>query len=112
MTKKKNIVLIIVLSIGIILEVVAGLNIRSRRLLKIKLYTEENKKNEILENYNDYVITNDDANIYTYDGNEYHNIGKISKEEIIELHKTDITYKDIYFKSESIVPSLPVTSKY
>ena len=98
MTKKKNLVLIIVFSVAIILELIAGFNIRSKRLLKIKLYNEENKKNEILEHYNDYVMVDDNASIYTFDGNEYHNVGKISKDEIINLFKMNITYKDIYFK--------------
>ena len=39
MTKKKNLVLIIVFSVAIILELIAGFNIRSKRLLKIKLYS-------------------------------------------------------------------------
>ncbi len=94
----KNKIMIIIFAVLICIELIAGFEIRNMTKTKIKLYNEENKKQEILSHYNKYVITNTDANIYAYNDHKYINVGKIGHNEVLELSDMEITYKDKYFK--------------
>lgn len=87
------IVLIVILSSYIILD----------HKKDIKQAEELNKQTNIYknikDNYNDFVLINDDSYLYELDDDEYIKKGSISKNLYLELEKKEIKdYRDQYFK--------------
>ena len=70
--------------------------IKQEEKIKQERAEQEKLKNDILEHYNKYVVTNDVIDIYKLENNKYIKYGSIGKDQIIELKEIDITYKDIY----------------
>ena len=59
---------------------------------------KETLKQEIIKHYNEYVITNKEANIYKLNNSKYTKSGKIGINQELVLDKKEITYKDEYLK--------------
>jgi len=100
MKKKKKLILSLVL-IFIGICILATISFFAYKNYKDKL--RQKKENEILntikENYSETIKITQDTNLYVLENNKYKNIGKIYKDNIIDLEETKIkTFKDQYFK--------------
>lgn len=100
--KKKLIISLVLIFIGI--SILITISFFTYKNYKDKLRRE--KENEILntikENYSETVKFTKDTNLYILENNEYVNVGKIYKDNVIDLETTEIkTFKDQYFKIEN-----------
>lgn len=86
-----SIVVVLISSIALVCY-----KINKNRMIELK---EHNLKQDIMNHYNEYVITNKEANIYKLNNNKYIEVGKIKDKEELTLEKIDITYKDEYLKT-------------
>ena len=92
--KKKLIFLILILTLVIIIAA-ACYKINYNRVQELK---QNALKQDIIGHYNEYVMTNSNANIYKLNKNEYIKVGKIAKNEELTLETKEITYEDEYLK--------------
>lgn len=97
--KKKHIDIKIILLIMTFCIFLMGIFVyfKKQHVLKIRIEYQQALKEKITKHYNKYVITNTNANIYTFSNNEYILAGTISSGETIELSPLEITYESIYF---------------
>lgn len=55
-------------------------------------------KQDIMNHYNEYVMTNTESEIYQLNDNKYISVGKIGKNQELTLDAQEITHDDIYLK--------------
>jgi len=94
--KKTKIILILSLlfvSIIVVTAIILKTNYEKNEELR-----QEEIKEDILSHYNEYVMTNKEADIYTLSNGKFTKSGKISKGEELTLDTKDITYEDEYLK--------------
>ena len=95
-------VVIILIIIGLIIYFKVKEDNRRKDLLIKKekrqqeILRQEELKNNILNHYNKYVITDNVIDIYTVENNEFIKNGSIGKGQILELKELEVTYKDQY----------------
>ena len=81
----------------IIICIIAGFIVRNNQLQN-EMLRKEKLKEEILNHYNEYVVTNKNSEIYTLNNSKYQKSGKIVKGQELILEPKDITYEDEYLK--------------
>lgn len=97
MNKKKNEkILTIIISI-ILISIIAILAIKIIQRQNEKLRQDELTK-DINSHYNEYIMTNKEADIYKLDNSKYIKVGKIGDNQELTLDTKDITYEDEYLK--------------
>lgn len=95
-------IVIIIVVVGLIIYFKIKEDNRRKELLvkeekrQQEIIKQEELKNNILNHYNKYVITDNVIDIYTFENNEYVKNGSIGKGQILELKKLNISYKDKY----------------
>lgn len=96
--KTFKIILLIILTLLLIGLLLYGYKIHQDKRIEEQ---QEQKLTEITNHYNQYVITNKEADIYKLENNKYIKSGKIGLNQELTLEEKNITYKDEYFKITS-----------
>ena len=96
--KKNNKKLIFALILLLILSLIGIFVFLHYQKLQNEEAAKIAKKEDILSHYNKLVITNKEANIYTYKDNKYELAGKINKDEELTLDEITITENNEYLK--------------
>ena len=93
----------ILLSIILILIIFSLSMVIYNKYQKKREYEEykNNLKDEITSHYNEFVITNKQANIYKLNNNKYESVGKIGNNQELTLKEEEITYTKEYYKITS-----------
>lgn len=95
-TKKNNRKIIIIILILIVL-----LSVFLILLYKIncdKIDNQNKQKQDIINHYNEYVMTNKESDIYQLDNDKFIKAGKIGNKQELTLDTKEITYEDEYLK--------------
>lgn len=90
---------LVVFLLGLIIISTIGVNnyLKNKRKEEL-LANREEKYNQIVNNYSDYVITTGESDIYTLDNDEYKSIIKVNNGVKLYLDDTVDDYNDEYFK--------------
>ena len=91
---KKPLIIILSLSLVLLALLVLGYIINNKELKE----KQEKLKQDILSHYNQYVITNQESDIYVLNNSKYQKVGKVGKNQELTLDNKDITYEDEYLK--------------
>lgn len=97
---KKRVIILIIASIVIMASISVCIIYRNNE--QRKLEKQEELKKEITSRYNEYVITEKEADIYKLENNTYVKSGKIGKNQELTLTETDITYENEYLEISSL----------
>jgi len=94
--KRKSYKLILIIILMLLLVIGIGyVKLSNKRKLESLINEEEKKVQKIKLHFNNYVITEDEGNLFDKDGNI---IGKIGKGVYLELEQEEITKDTKYFK--------------
>lgn len=97
--KKKLIIALVLIFIGISILITISFFTYKNHKDNLRREKENEILNTIKENYSETIKITRDSNLYILQNNKYISIGKVYKNNIIDLEKTEIkTFKDQYFK--------------
>ena len=95
---KKGVKILFVVFIVIVIVALTVLIYLRQMKLKNDAEYQENLYYDILDHYNEFVMTNKDADIYKFNNNKFVKVGKVGNKQELTLLKKDITYEDEYLK--------------